>query len=61
MEASPIRRPRAPVSCRHIYTPHPAPPTRRILWHPNYDVTRILPVPRFAYWFAVCYCDSCLR
>ena len=23
MEASPIRRPRAPVSCRHICTPHP--------------------------------------
>jgi hypothetical protein len=26
MEASPIRRPRAPVSCRHIYTPYPRHP-----------------------------------
>lgn len=36
MEASPIRRPRAPASCRHIYTPHPT------LRHPHDGYSDIL-------------------
>jgi hypothetical protein len=37
MEASPIRRPPAPVSCRHIYTPLP-----HTLRHPHDGYSDIL-------------------